>query len=123
MSRGFIVSGALISRSILFAMVRVGDGSLVEGSVVLPNVVIGRCVVLKRAIVDKRCEFPDGFTDGVSSEDVRARFRVTARGIVLIPAEVLEQRVPGATSRCAVVTGRRRCRGGPCACMYPRTGF
>lgn len=98
-SSGCIVSGAVIRRSILFAKVRVGEGSLVEDSVVLPNVVIGRRVVVKRAVVDKRCVLPDGFTVGVSAEEDRARFHVTERGIVLITPEMLEQNVPGATSR------------------------
>jgi glucose-1-phosphate adenylyltransferase len=67
--------------------------------VVLPNVIIGRRVVLKRAVVDKRCLLPDGFVVGVSAEEDRARFHVTERGIVLITPEMLEQGVPGVTSR------------------------
>jgi len=93
-SSGCIVSGAVVRRSILFAKVRVGEGSLVEDSVVLPNVVIGRDVVLKRAVVDKRCVLPDGFVAGVSAEDDRARFHVTERGIVLITPENLGQAIP-----------------------------
>jgi glucose-1-phosphate adenylyltransferase len=84
----------VIRRSILFAKVRVGDGSLVEDSVVLPNVVIGRHAVLERAVVDKRCVLPDGFMAGVSAEEDRERFHVTERGIVLITAVMLEQPVP-----------------------------
>jgi glucose-1-phosphate adenylyltransferase len=98
-SGGCIVSGAVIRRSILFAKVRISDGSLVEDSVVLPNVIIGRRVVLKRAVVDKRCVLPDGFTAGVSAEEDRARFHVTERGIVLITPDMLEQDVPGVASR------------------------
>ncbi len=98
-SSGCIVSGALIRRSILFAKVRVGEGSLVEDTVVLPNVVIGRHVVLKRAVVDKRCVLPDGFVAGVCAEEDKARFHVTERGIVLITAEMLEQHAPEAALR------------------------
>ncbi len=53
-SDGCIVSGALVRRSILFYSARVGEGSTVEDSVVLPGAQIGRDVRLKRAIVDKR---------------------------------------------------------------------
>nr|HMS79685.1 glucose-1-phosphate adenylyltransferase [Burkholderiaceae bacterium] len=88
-SSGCIVSGATVRRSALFSKVRVGDGSLIEDSVVLPNVVIGRGVVLRRAIVDKRCVLPDGFTAGVNPDEDRARFHVTERGVVLITEEML----------------------------------
>jgi glucose-1-phosphate adenylyltransferase len=98
-SSGCIVSGAMVRRSILFTKVRVGEGSLVEDSVILPNVVIGRRVVLKRAIVDKRCVLPDGFVAGVSAEEDRARFHVTEHGIVLITHEMLEQEATGGASR------------------------
>jgi glucose-1-phosphate adenylyltransferase len=60
-SGGCIVSGATVRRSVLFSKVRVDEGSVVEDSVVLPNVRIGRRVVLKRVIVDKGCVLPDGF--------------------------------------------------------------
>ncbi len=90
-SSGCIVSGATVRRSILFSKVRVDEGSLVEDSVVLPDVVIGRGVVLRRAIVDKRCVLPDGFQAGVSAGDDRARFHVTPRGVVLITADMIGQ--------------------------------
>ena len=50
----------LVRRSILFYGARVGEGSLIEDSVVLPNVSIGRGVTLRRTIVDKGCVLPDG---------------------------------------------------------------
>jgi glucose-1-phosphate adenylyltransferase len=88
-SGGCIVSGARVRRSILFYNVRAGDGSLVEDSVVLPNVVIGRRVTLHRAIVEKGCVLPDGFTAGVDPARDRERFRVTERGIVLVTPAML----------------------------------
>lgn len=93
-SSGCIVSGATVRRSILFSKVRVADGSLIEDSVVLPDVVIGRRVVLRRVIVDKRCVLPDGFKAGVCLEEDRARYHVTERGIVLITPEMLGQAAP-----------------------------
>ena len=91
-SGGCIVSGGTVRRSILFYGVTVGEGSLVEDAVVLPNVRIGRGVVLKRAIVDKRCELPDGFTAGVDAAHDRARFHVTERGICLVTPQMLGAR-------------------------------
>jgi glucose-1-phosphate adenylyltransferase len=90
-SGGCIISGGTVRRSILFNGVKVGDGSLVEDSVVLPNVSIGRGVTLRRTIVDKRCEIPDGFTAGVDPLQDRARFHVTERGICLVTPQMLGQ--------------------------------
>ncbi len=90
-SGGCIVSGALVRRSVLFSKVSVGEGSVVEDSVILPAVEVGRDVVLKRAIVDKRCVLPDGFRAGLDAEADRARgFHVSPRGVVLVTAEMLE---------------------------------
>ena len=88
-SGGCIVSGALLRRSILFYGARAGEGSLVEDSVVLPNVSIGRRVTLRRTIIDKQCVLPDGFEAGVDPARDRARFNVTERGIVLVTPEML----------------------------------
>jgi NDP-sugar pyrophosphorylase family protein len=92
-SGGCIVSGATVLRSILFAKVRVGEGSLIEDCVVLPDVVIGRDVTLRRAIIDKRCVLPDGFKAGLDPVEDRARFHVTERGITLITPETLGQSI------------------------------
>ncbi len=103
-SGGCIVSGATVRRSILFSKVRVAEASLVEDSVILPNVQIGRRVVLRRAIVDKGCVLPDGFRAGLNADEDRARFHVSPRGVVLITPDMLaaprpgEQRVPPGTA-------------------------
>lgn len=88
---GCIVSGGVVRRSILFTGVKVLDGSLVEDSVVLPSVSIGRGVTLQRTIIDKRCVLPDGFTAGVNAAQDRARFNVTEHGICLITPDMLGQ--------------------------------
>ena len=90
-SSGCIVSGATVRRSILFTKVRVNEGSYVEDTIVLPETVIGRGVTLKRAVVDKRCVLPDGFTAGVRPDEDRARFHVTERGVVLVTPSMLGQ--------------------------------
>ncbi len=93
-SAGCIVSGATVRRSILFHGVKVAEGSLVEDSVVLPNVSIGRDVSLKRTIVDKRCTLPDGFSAGLDPALDRARFHVTEQGICLVTPQMLEANMP-----------------------------
>jgi len=92
-SSGCIVSGASILHSLLFTNCVVERGSIVEDSIVLPEVRIGRGVRLRRAIVDKFCVLPDGFAAGLDRAADEARFRVTRAGTVLITPEMLGQRV------------------------------
>ena len=92
-SHGSIVSGAAVRRSLLSTNVVVEKHSVIEDSVVLPNVEIGRGVTLKRAIVDKFCRLPNGFTAGVDLEADSKRFEVTEQGTILITPEMLGQHV------------------------------
>ena len=70
---------------------RVNSYSSIEDSVLLPNVDVGRHVVLKRVIVDKNCKIPDGMEVGVNIEEDRKRFHVSENGITLITPEMLGQ--------------------------------
>jgi glucose-1-phosphate adenylyltransferase len=88
------VSGAAIIRSLLFTGAVVERGSVIEDSVVLPNVRVGRDVRLRRTIVDKFCVLPDGFSAGMDRAADEARFRVTRGGVVLVTPEMLGQRLP-----------------------------
>jgi glucose-1-phosphate adenylyltransferase len=92
-SGGCIVSGATVRRSLLFSNVRVNSGSVVEDSVILPNVSVGHNVTLKRVVVDKSCSIPDGLVVGVDREQDAQRFFVTDKGITLITPEMLGQDV------------------------------
>jgi glucose-1-phosphate adenylyltransferase len=96
-SSGCIVSGAAVIRSLLFTKVVVEEGSIVEDSVVLPEVTIGRNVRLRRAVVDKFCMLPDGFTAGLDRAADEARFHVSEGGVVLITPERLGQPVHEST--------------------------
>jgi glucose-1-phosphate adenylyltransferase len=92
-SNGSIVSGATVRRSLLSTNVVVEKYSLIEDSVVLPDVEIGQHVTLRHVIVDKFCRIPDGFTAGVDPAADRRRFEVTERGTILITPEMLGQHV------------------------------
>ena len=63
-SGGCIVNGATVLRSRLFTKVRVGSYSYIEDSVILPEVVVGRYVTLKRTVVDKYCRIDRGAEPG-----------------------------------------------------------
>jgi glucose-1-phosphate adenylyltransferase len=89
-SGGVIVSGALVKRSLLFSQVRVNSYSLIEDSVVLPFVQIGRHCVIRKAIIDRGCVIPEGLKIGVDHHQDRANgFRVTEKGVVLVTPSML----------------------------------
>jgi len=90
-SGGCIISGATVKHSILFSDVHVDCYSRIEDSVILPNVRIGENVVLKRVILDRGCEIPNGFQAGLDPEEDRKRFYVSEKGITLITPEMLGQ--------------------------------
>ena len=92
-SGGCIVSGATVRRSLLFSSVHVHSYANIEDSVILSGADIGRNVVLKRAIVEKYCQLPEGLVAGVDPEEDRKRFHVTERGVTLIVPEMLGQEV------------------------------
>jgi glucose-1-phosphate adenylyltransferase len=92
-SGGCIVSGAAVHRSVLFSNVRVGDYSVIEDSVVLPDVEIGRHVSLRRVVLDKQCHIPDGLRIGFDTEADRARFHISSGGVTLVTPDMLGQSV------------------------------
>lgn len=91
---GSVVCGATVRQSVLSTNVRVGEGSVVEESMLLPGVVLGRNVVLRRAIVDEACVLPDGIRIGLCPAEDRARFTVTENGVTLVTACMLGQHAP-----------------------------
>jgi glucose-1-phosphate adenylyltransferase len=91
-SSGCIVSGATVRRSVLFSKVLVEVDSLIEDSVVLPNVIVGRGTLLRRTVIDKHCHLPEGFRAGIDPQADRDRgFHITDRGITLVTPEMLGQ--------------------------------
>lgn len=90
-SGGCIISGATLTESICFSNVRVNSGSLVEQTVVLPEVTIGAGSKIRKAIIDRGCQIPEGTIIGHDHDDDRARgFRVSENGVVLITKSELE---------------------------------
>ena len=86
-SEGVVVSGGLVTRSILSPYVRVNSFSEVTDSILLNGVNVGRHAKLKRVIVDKNVEIPAKMEIGFDAEKDRARgFTVTEGGLTVIPA-------------------------------------
>lgn len=65
--------------------------SLVDESVLLPNVRVGRNCKIRRAIIDKGCQIPDASVIGFEREYDLKRFHLSPGGIVLVTPEMLGQ--------------------------------
>jgi glucose-1-phosphate adenylyltransferase len=90
-SGGCIVSGASLSRSLLFTGVRAHSYASVENSVVMPYVDIGRSARLHNVIVDRGVQIPAGLVVGEDPLLDAKRFRRTEEGICLITQSMLDQ--------------------------------
>jgi glucose-1-phosphate adenylyltransferase len=69
--------------------VHVHSYATIEDSVILPNVEIGRNVVLKKVVIDKGARIPEGMQIGVNHDEDRKRFHVSEKGVVLVTPDML----------------------------------
>jgi len=94
-SNGCIVSGGQVRNSVLSPWVRINSYSLVEQSVLMDNVNIGRNCKIRKAIIDKNTNVPPGTEIGYDIEEDRRRFFTTETGIVVVkPYDFSEIAVP-----------------------------
>ena len=92
-SGGCIISGAQVRHSLLFSNVKVNSFTTLEDAVILPEVDIGRHCRIKRAVIDKGCQIPEGTVIGEDLEEDAKRFHVTPGGIALVVPEMLGQQL------------------------------
>jgi glucose-1-phosphate adenylyltransferase len=79
-----IISGGIVKGSVIGRGVKVHTGATVEDSVVFDNCDIGRHAKVRRAILDKNVQVPEGVQIGYNLEEDRKRYHVTESGIVVI---------------------------------------
>jgi glucose-1-phosphate adenylyltransferase len=84
---GCIISGGRIDRSVLSPSVRVNSYSHVEESILFDGVRVGRRARVRRAIVDKNVEIPEGYQIGFDhDQDRRAGLTVLDKeDLVVVP--------------------------------------
>lgn len=83
-SPGVVISGSLVENSVVSPNVTVHSWAHVEGSVLMDGVDVGRNAVVRNAIIDKNVIIPEGTEIGVDLERDRSRYTVSDRGIVVI---------------------------------------
>ncbi|MGI6455692.1 MAG: glucose-1-phosphate adenylyltransferase [bacterium] len=82
-SNGCQIEGSL-ERCVLSPLVRVGAGSVIEGSIIFNGVTIGKNCRIRNAIIDKYATIPDECVIGYDSEADRRQFLVSPENIVVV---------------------------------------
>ncbi len=85
---GSVVSGARVEHSILHRGIKVNSYGKVSDSILMDGVQVGRYAELHRVICDKDVRIPEGMVIGRDLERDRRLFKVTDRGIVVVPKEM-----------------------------------
>ena len=88
-SAGCIISGSVVRHSLLSNNVRIHSYCQIEDSVILPDVTVGRRSRLKKVVIDRGCQIPEGLVVGEDPVADAQRFFRTDKGVVLINAEML----------------------------------
>ncbi|MHB1686072.1 MAG: glucose-1-phosphate adenylyltransferase [Ignavibacteriaceae bacterium] len=81
---GTIVSGGLVERSLLGPNVKVNSFSYITDSIIMNNCNIGRHARIRKTIIDKNVNVPEGYEIGFDLETDKKKFHVTESGIVVI---------------------------------------
>jgi glucose-1-phosphate adenylyltransferase len=90
-SGGCIISGSTVRHSLLFSDVQVDAGSIVQDSVVLPSVHVGRNCHIERCVIEKGCEIPDGTEIGLDEQADARNYYISPEGVRVVTPEMLGQ--------------------------------
>ncbi len=90
-SGGCVISGSTVRHSLVFTNVRVNSYSVVQDSVVLPEVTIARHCRITKTIIDKGCNIPEGMVIGENLAEDAKQFHVSPGGVVLVTPDMLGQ--------------------------------
>jgi len=82
---GTIVSGGEVRDSVVGRNAFIHSYSVINQSVIMDNVKVGRRARINRTIIDKNVEIPEGAVIGYNLEEDRKKYYVSPEGIVVIP--------------------------------------
>jgi len=88
-SGGCIISGSRLERSLLFSRCEAHEESVVDNSVLLPEVHVSPGARLHKAVVDRGCHIPKGLVVGEDPDEDARRFYRTEGGVTLITKPML----------------------------------
>ena len=83
-SGGCIISGGKVIHSILSPNVRIDSFTEISDSILMEGVNVARYAKIKRAIIDKDVNIPEGMVIGYDLAEDKKRFFVTESGIVVV---------------------------------------
>lgn len=87
-SPGCVISGSAVRQSVLSQDVRVNSYSDIDSSVIFTHVKIGRHCRIKRAIIDRDVQIPDGTVIGYDAEEDRKKYHVTPSGLTVVTRDI-----------------------------------
>lgn len=82
---GVVIVGGSVQSSILSSNVNIDEDSIVEKSLLLDGVKVGKKCRLNNCIIDKYVNVPDGTDIGYDPEMDAKRFHISEKGVVVVP--------------------------------------
>ena len=83
-SMGCIVSGGIVRKSVLSPDVRVNSYAEIDNSIIFSHVNVGRHCRIRRAIIDRDVQVPEGAVIGYDTDSDRKKYFVTESGITVV---------------------------------------
>jgi len=86
---GCIVSGSVVVHSVLFPRVRINSFCNIDSTIILPDVNVGRSCRLRKCVIDRACQIPEGMVIGENADEDSRRFYRSEGGVVLVTRAML----------------------------------
>jgi len=83
-----VISGGQARRCVLSPQVRINSFAVVEDSILMDGVDIGRHCKIRKAIIDKRTKVPPDTVIRYDHNEDRIRFAISKNGVVIVPKEM-----------------------------------